>query len=149
MPSWKFSRSIRFWVLLWAIPGVCPPQVLLQALVILFFMWSSVRPFCYVLSVSILLSEIDFCVCWFALVHSPPTCLYNFISLFCNLLFCLHCLTLSSYLLRPPSFANILWFISSSCIVKLVCCFFIPTYSYLVFIPLLFRLLSQFLYLTF
>ena len=61
--------------------------------------------------------------CWFVRVPYPPTCWQNSLSLFWNVLFCLHCLTLSEYLLTLSYFANIFWFISSCWIVRLVFCF--------------------------
>ena len=61
--------------------------------------------------------------CWFVLVHFPPTCKLNILSLFWNALFCLYRFTLSQYLLSLCFFTNIFWFMSSSYIVCLVCCF--------------------------
>ena len=55
--------------------------------------------------------------CLFLLEHFSPTSL----SSFSNVLFC--CLTLSLYYLYLFSFAKIFWFMSSSCIVRLFCCF--------------------------
>ena len=58
-------------------------------------------------------------VCFHAFSTDLPV---EFFSLFWNALFCLYCLTLSRYLLSFPSFTHIFWFISSSCIVRFVCC---------------------------
>ena len=53
--------------------------------------------------------------------------------LFWNVLFCLYCLILSSYLFILPSFASTFWFISLRCIVPFDCCVvfsvLVPTYS--------------------
>ena len=54
-------------------------------------------------------------------VHTPPTCMQNFLSLFWNVLFSFYCFILSRYLINFLSFAYIFWFISSSCVVRLVC----------------------------
>ena len=82
--------------------------------------------------------------CWFVFVYSP-VCRLNFLWLFWNVLFYLYCLTLSRYLLRFPSFANIFWSISSGSVVRLVCgClfghFFFSLGSYVFFLPEQFRL---------
>ena len=60
--------------------------------------------------------------CRFVLVHSLYICWLNFLLFLGKVLFCLHCLTLFWYPLNLLSFAYIFWFISSSCIVRLICC---------------------------
>ena len=55
--------------------------------------------------------------------NSFNSCWKNFLLFFPNILFYLYCLTLSRYLFSLHSFVNIFWFISSSCIIRLVCCF--------------------------
>ena len=58
-------------------------------------------------------------------VLSPPTCWYNFFSLFWDIPFCLYCFILSRCLFSLPSFARTFWFISSSCIVYFNCVAFL------------------------
>ena len=66
-------------------------------------------------------------VCWYILVHSLPTCSWNFLLLFWNVLFYLYSLTLSRYVLSLPYFTRIFWFISLTCIVRgfLFVCLFV------------------------
>ena len=61
--------------------------------------------------------------CWFILMDFLLTLWQNFLSLFWNDLFYLYRLKLFQYLLCLMSIANIFWFISSSCIVRVVCSF--------------------------
>ena len=81
---------------------------------------------CYVLSVSTsYIKTVSFllrssCFFFFIFGHSP-SCWKTFLSLFCYVLFCLYFCTLSRNLLSLPSFDNIFWFISSSCVVRFVC----------------------------
>ena len=81
---------------------------------------------------------------WYILVQSLLTCWWNFLLLIWNILLCLYCLTLSRYLLSLPSFANIFWFVFSSCTIRLISFFFfsflfIPTYLYVLFFNYHFR----------
>ena len=76
----------------------------------LFLCYLSIRPFCYVLSLSISypIKVISFAFgCSLVFVLSPSTRWYNFLSLFWQVLFCLYCLVLSRYLLNFPCFATI------------------------------------------
>ena len=69
--------------------------------------------------------------CWNVRVHSPPTCSFNFLSLFSKVNFWSYCLSMFRYLLDIPSFGNIFGFISSSYFVRFfaVCVdLFIPAY---------------------
>ena len=100
------SNSVLSWMLLGAIPLVCPPHGLLRILVIFFSCYLSIRSFCY--------------VGWIFFRY-------------------LECLLYCLYLLILPSFANIFWFISSSCIIRLLSFFlffiFIPVYPCMFFLP--------------
>ena len=111
---------------LWVIIGVCPPYNLLQVLVIFFSCYFSIQPFCYVLYIPIFYIKIAllFCIRLFVCPRAFSTnLLVEFLFVFWNGLFCLYCLTLYPYHLCLSSFANIFWFISSSCIVRSVCNF--------------------------
>ena len=104
-------------VLLWAIQGVRPPRTsfeFLEFCIHVIYPLTFLFPFLFQNCFTSFLSG-----CWFELVHSPPTCWYNFLSLFWNFPFRLYSFTHSWYLLRIPSVANIFWFISWSCIVRL------------------------------
>ena len=58
--------------------------------------------------------------CSFVLMHSPQTFGEIFFRYFGRFYFYL---IFTRYLLIFPSFTNIFWFISSSCVVSLLCCF--------------------------
>ena len=104
------------------VPGVFSPQAHLRVLKILFCFFFILSAFvlCHFYSHYLLQSCIAFFFffasgCLLVLLHSPPSCVLNFISLFR-----LYCLSLSRYLSSISSFATIFWFISSNYIVRLV-----------------------------
>ena len=118
-----------FWVLPIASPVLCFPWGLLRILILL-SCYLFIQHFRYLLSVFIFYSKltlfllppvVDLSLCTLNQLVGRIF-FYNF-GMFC---FCLYCLILPYYLLSLPSFANIFWFISSSCAVKLVCdCIFL------------------------
>ena len=65
--------------------------------------------------------------CWYVFVSCPPNCWWNFISLFCNVLFCLYCFTLFRYLFSLPSFARTFCVIIIIIIIIIICFFLIRT----------------------
>ena len=85
---------------------------------------------------------------WFILVNQVVGRIV--LSLFHKVLFCLNCLILSRCLLCLRSFTNIFGFISSNCVVRLVCSCLFGVFSVRWF-PVSFTLLNifQFLYLSF
>ena len=102
----------------WAIPSVLSPLDLLWVLAILFSCYISNWLFCYVLLFSYCTTKL-LCHCAFSIKLVGRI----FFRFFGYVLFSLHCLTFSWYLLYLSSFINIFWFISLSCIFKLVCGF--------------------------
>ena len=92
-----------------------------------FIHFKNLRRFCYVLSVSITYNRNVFLSFEF-LFHLSLCFIYWFVGIIFSLLFWkvliyFYFFILSECLLSVPSFANIFWFISSSCIVSLVCCY--------------------------
>ena len=119
----RFASQYYFLVLLWAIPGICPPQGLLLVLGILFSCYLSIRHFCYFLSFQIFYYKIVLLT--LRPVVSLSSCILhrlisNYFKLFWNVLFCLYCLIQSRYILRFLSFVDIFWFIASISIVRFV-----------------------------
>ena len=67
----------------------------------------------------------------------------EFLLLFWKAPLCLYCMTLSQYLLSLLSFANIFWFISSNCVIRLVCYCLFGIFSFY-WVPVRFTFLSSF-----
>ena len=81
--------------------------------------------------------------CWNVFMHSPPTRRKIFLFLFWNVLFCLYCFILTSYLFNLSSFANTFWSSQTNYIlhrlVRLI------TWCYALEYVLMIRLFFQFL----
>ena len=139
--SLMFSNLVFSRVFLSVSPWVFPPQ----GLAILRYL--CIRPFCYDLSVLLILVQKSFVsfVSSHLLVFIPslPTFLKNSLMLSWNALFCLYCLILSLYLLSFPSLANIFWFISVSCIVTSYRLLLFPVF-FILLCPCTFFLLVSF-----
>ena len=87
-----FSNLVFSWVLLLVSPGLCTSRDLLRVLSILFSYSLSIQHLhCFP---SLYFTPNFFCLffpgCWFIFLHPPL--LWNFLSLFWKVLFCLYCL---------------------------------------------------------
>ena len=120
----RFPIQYIFFVLIWAIPDVCPPQGLLWVLVILFSCYLPIWPFCYILSVPIFSFKIVLFLLHPIVGSSRAFSTYlsvefSFLILECPILFVL----LDTVSMSFKSFAYIFWFISSSYIDRRISCF--------------------------
>ena len=125
-----FSNLVFSWVLLLASPDVYLPQDVFQILVILFSCDLAIQTSCNGLSIPI------FYFIFFPLhpVVGLSLCILHwFVGRFFFCYFgssCFVCIAWPWYLLSFSSFSKIFWFISSSCIVRLVCCCLVLVFSF-------------------